>query len=374
MVIGVPKEIKDGEHRVALTPAGVRALRERGHRVLVETEAGAGSRISEAEYRRAGARMIAATEELWASSEMVMKVKEPLPAEYPHLRPDQILFTYLHLASSRELTHALLESGVIGLGYETVQTDDGALPLLVPMSEIAGKLSIQIGAHLLEVQNGGRGTLLGGVPGVPPAEVVIVGCGVVGTNAAKVAAGMGAHATILDINHSRLKYLDDVLGENVITVYANAYAIERAASYADLLVGAVLVAGARAPKVVTRQMVRRMRPGAVIVDVAVDQGGCVETIRATSFSDPTYLVGQVLHFAVPNIPAAVPRTARHALTNATLPLALEIADKGLAEAVRTNQAIARGVNIAQGRMVHPAVAAAFRMKPTPLDSIKLPEA
>ena len=374
MVIGVPKEIKDGEHRVALTPAGVRALRERGHRVLVETEAGAGSRISEAEYRRAGARMLAATEELWASSEMVMKVKEPLPAEYPHLRPDQILFTYLHLASSRELTHAQLESGVIGLGYETVQTDDGALPLLVPMSEIAGKLSIQIGAHLLEVQNGGRGTLLGGVPGVPPAEVVIVGCGVVGTNAAKVAAGMGAQVTILDINHSRLKYLDDVLGANVITVYANAYAIERAASYADLLVGAVLVPGARAPKVVTRQMVRRMRPGAVIVDVAVDQGGCVETIRATSFSDPTYLVGQVLHFAVPNIPAAVPRTATHALTNATLPLALEIADKGLAEAVRTNQAIARGVNIAQGRMVHPAVAAAFRMKPTPLDSIKLPEA
>jgi len=374
MVIGVPKEIKDGEHRVALTPAGVRAFRERGHRVLVETEAGAGSRISDAEYRKAGARILAEAEELWASAEMVMKVKEPLPAEYRRLRPGQILFTYLHLASSRELTHALLESGVIGLGYETVQTDDGALPLLVPMSEIAGKMSIQIGANLLEVQNGGRGTLLGGVPGVPPAEVVIVGCGVVGTNAAKVAAGMGAHVTILDINHSRLKYLDDVLGENVITVYANAYTIERAASYADLLVGAVLVAGARAPKVVTRQMVRRMRPGAVIVDVAVDQGGCVETIRSTTFSDPTYLVGHVLHFAVPNIPAAVPRTATHGLTNATLPLALEIADKGLKAAVRTNQAIARGVNIAQGHMVHPAVAAAFRMKPTPLDSIRLPEA
>jgi alanine dehydrogenase len=373
MIIGVPREIKDGEHRVALTPAGVRAIRERGHRVLVETEAGAGSRISDAEYRKAGARVLSEAEEVWAAANMVLKVKEPLPREHPRLRPNQILFTYLHLASSRELTHALLESGIIALGYETVQTDDGSLPLLVPMSEIAGKLSIQIGAHLLEVQNGGRGTLLGGVPGVPPAEVVILGCGVVGTNAAKVAAGMGAHVTILDINHSRLKYLDDVLGENVVTVYANAYAIERSASYADLFVGAVLVAGARAPKLVTRRMVRKMRPGAVIVDVAVDQGGCVDTIRPTSFSDPTYLVGHVLHFAVPNIPSAVPRTATHALTNATLPWALEIADKGLAQAVRTNAAIARGVNIAQGHVVHPAVAAAFRMKAMPLDSIEFPE-
>lgn len=373
MVIGVPKEIKDGEHRVALTPAGVRAFREHGHRVLVETEAGAGSRISDAEYRKAGARMLSEREELWAHAEMVMKVKEPLSVEYLCLRPGQILFAYLHLASSRELTHALLESGVTGLGYETVQTDDGSLPLLVPMSEIAGKMSIQIGAHLLEVQNGGRGTLLGGVPGVPPAEVVILGCGVVGTNAAKVAAGMGAHVTVLDINHSRLKYLDDVLAENVITVYANAYTVEQAIRYADLIIGAVLVPGARAPKLVTRRMVRNMRPGAVIVDVAVDQGGCVETIRATSFSDPTYVVGHVLHFAVPNIPAAVPRTATHALTNGTLAWALEVADKGLAEAVRSNPAIARGVNISQGHVLHPAVAAAFRMKPTPLESIRFPE-
>ncbi len=373
MIIGVPREIKDGEHRVALTPAGVRAFRDRGHRVLVETEAGSGSKISDSDYRKAGARIVSKADDLWAAADMVMKVKEPLPAEYHRLREDLILFTYLHLASSRKLTRALLDSGVAALGYETVQTDDGALPLLVPMSEIAGKLSIQMGAHLLEVQQGGRGTLLGGVPGVPPAEVVILGCGVVGGNAAKVAAGMGAHVTVLDINHNRLKYLDDVMGENVVTVYANPYTIERAASYADLFVGAVLVPGARAPKLLTRKMVRRMRPGAVVVDVAVDQGGCIETIHPTSFSEPTYLVGHVLHFAVPNIPAAVPRTATHALTNATLPWALEIADKGLREAVSGNPALARGLNVAGGHVVHPGVAATFHMKPSSLDQLQLPE-
>ncbi len=371
MVIGVPREIKDGEKRVALTPAGVRALREHGHTVLVEASAGGGSRISDTDFRRAGAQIAASAKSVYTRGQMVLKVKEPLPPEYGLLRPGQILFTYLHLASSRELLQALLHAKVAAIGYETVQTDDGQLPLLLPMSEIAGKMSIQIGAHLLEAVNGGRGTLLGGVPGVPPAEVVILGCGTVGTNAAKVAAGMGAHVTILDINHDRLKYLDDVLGANVITVYANTYSIERSAAYADLFIGAVLVAGARAPKLLTRDMVRGMKPGSVIVDVAVDQGGCVETIRPTSYSRPTYVLYDVLHYAVPNIPAAVPRTATHALTNATLPWALEIADKGLPEAVRTSRALARGVNVAEGQVVHPAVADAFHMRRVPLEELEL---
>jgi alanine dehydrogenase len=373
MVIGVPRETKDGEQRVAITPAGVRAFRDHGHRVLVESRAGEGSRILDAEYRRAGARIASEARHVLERADMVLKVKEPLPPEYAMLRSGQILFTYLHLASSRELVHALLRSGVTALGYETVQTDSGALPLLVPMSEIAGKMSVQIGARLLEAQAGGRGTLLGGVPGVPPAEVVILGCGVAGTNAAKVAVGMGAHVTILDINHDRLKYLDDVLSGNVITVYANAYSIERAASYADLLIGAVLVAGARAPKLVTRAMLRKMKPGSVIVDISVDQGGCIETMHATSYSDPIYVVNDVVHYGVPNIPAAVPRTSTLALTNATLPWALDIADKGLELALRTNPALARGLNILRGRVTHAAVAQAFHMRPAKWEEL-LPQA
>lgn len=373
MLVGVPREIKDGEARVATNPGGVRALREHGHQVLVETGAGEGSRISDREFREAGARICRSPEDLYARAEMLLKVKEPLPAEYDLLRPGQVLFTYLHLASSDTLTEALLDSGAIALGYETVQTDQGALPLLVPMSEIAGKMSIQIGARLLEAGSGGRGTLLGGVPGVPPAEVVILGCGVVGTNAAKVALGMGAHVTILDVDHGRLKYLDDVLGGNVITVYANAYSIERAASYADLLVGAVLVPGAPAPKLLTRKMVRQMKDGAAVVDVAVDQGGCVATIRPTSYSDPTYVLHGIIHYGVPNIPAAVPRSSTHALTNATLSWTLEIADKGIATALAENRALARGVNVARGRVVHPAVAETFGMNAVPLDQIDLME-
>jgi alanine dehydrogenase len=373
MLVGVPREIKDGEARVATNPGGVRAFREHGHQVLVETGAGEGSRISDREFREAGARITRSPEDLYARAEMILKVKEPLPAEYDLLRPGQVLFTYLHLASSDTLTEALLDCGVIALGYETVQTDQGALPLLVPMSEIAGKMSIQIGARLLEAGSGGRGTLLGGVPGVPPAEVVILGCGVVGTNAAKVALGMGAHVTILDVDHDRLKYLDDVLGGNVITVYANAYSVERAASYADLLIGAVLVPGAPAPKLLTRKMVRRMKSGAAIVDVAVDQGGCVATIRPTSYSEPTYVLHEIIHYGVPNIPAAVPRSSTHALTNATLSWALQIADKGIAAALAENPALARGVNVARGRVVHPAVAEAFNMKAAPLDEIDLME-
>jgi alanine dehydrogenase len=373
MVVGVPKEIKDGEQRVAVSPAGVRTLREHGHRVLVQTGAGEGSKISDGEFRKAGARVIAEAPEMFSRADLILKVKEPLPMEYRLLRRGQAVFTYLHLASSRELLDALLASEVIAFGYETVQTEDGTLPLLVPMSEIAGKMSIQIGARLLEAQSGGRGTLLGGVPGVPPAEVTILGCGVVGTNAAKVAAGMGAHVTILDIDHNRLKYLDDVLRGNVITAYANACSIERACRYADLLIGAVLVPGARAPKLVSRSMVRRMKAGSVIVDVAVDQGGCVATIHPTSYSEPTYQAHGVLHYGVPNMPAGVPRTATHALTNATLPWVLEVADKGPAGAVRTNRALARGLNVGLGHLVHPAVAQAFRMRATPLDDLPLPE-
>jgi len=362
MIIGVPKEIKDGEQRVAITPAGVRAFCDRGHTVLVEARAGEGSRILDTEYRRAGARVVSQVRQVFERAEMVLKVKEPLPPEYPLLRRGQILFTYLHLASSRELVDALLDSGVHALGYETVQTDSKALPLLIPMSEIAGKMSVQIGARLLEAQAGGRGTLLGGVPGVPPAEVVILGCGVAGTNAAKVAVGMGAHVTILDIDHDRLKYLDDVLRGNVITVYANAYTIERACAYADLFIGAVLVAGARAPKLVTRAIVRKMKPGSVIVDISVDQGACVETMHPTSYSEPTFVVSDVVHYGVPNIPAAVPRTSTLALTNATLSWALEIADKGLERALKANPALARGLNVMAGRLTHAAVAQAFRMR------------
>jgi alanine dehydrogenase len=373
MLIGVPREIKDGEARVATNPAGVRTFREHGHQVIVEAGAGEGSRIADREFRGAGARITRRPADLYARAEMILKVKEPLPAEYDLLRPGQVLFTYLHLASSRELTEALLDRGVIALGYETVQTDAGALPLLTPMSEIAGKMSVQIGARLLEAEFGGRGTLLGGVPGVPPAEVVILGCGVVGANAAKVALGMGAHVTILDVDHDRLKYLDDVLGGNVITVYANAYSIERAASYADLLIGAVLVAGAPTPQLVTRKMVRQMKDGAAIVDVAVDQGGCVATIRPTSHSEPTYVLHGIIHYGVPNVPAAVPRSSTHALTNATLPWALEIADKGLSDALADNCALARGVNLARGRVVHPAVAKAFGMEATAVAEIDLTE-
>ena len=362
MLVGVPREIKDGENRVAITPAGVSALRHHGHQVLVETGAGEGSGYDDAEYHDAGAEIAATAAEVFERAQLMLKVKEPLPPEYPLLRKDLVLFTYLHLASSEELTRSLLAAGITAIGYETVQTDSGALPLLIPMSEVAGKMAVQVGARYLECDFGGRGTLIGGVPGVPPAEVVIIGCGVVGINAAKVAMGLGAHVTILDVDHERLRYLDDIMHGNVITVYSNPYSVGRAARYADLLVGAVLVAGARAPKLVTEDMVRGMKRGAVIVDVAVDQGGCVETIRPTSHSNPVYTLHGVIHYGVPNIPAAVPRTATHALTNATLPYALDLADYGLDEALRRNAALRRGLNLRAGRVMHPAVAAAFGMQ------------
>jgi len=363
MLVGVPREIKDGENRVAITPAGVTALRRHGHQVLVETRAGQGGGYDDAEYRDAGADIALAAQEVFAQAQLLLKVKEPLPQEYPLLRPDLVLFTYLHLASSEGLTRALRDSRITAIGYETVQTDSGALPLLIPMSEVAGKMAVQVGARYLESDFGGRGTLVGGVPGVPPAEVVIIGCGVVGINAAKVAIGLGAHVTILDVDHERLRYLDDIMHGNLITVYSNPLNIGRAAGYADLLIGAVLVAGARAPKLVTEDMVRGMKRGAVIVDVAVDQGGCVETIRPTTHSAPVYVQHGVIHYGVPNIPAGVPRTATLALTNATLPYALDLADYGLEEALRRNPALRRGLNLRAGEVIHPAVAAAFGIEP-----------
>jgi alanine dehydrogenase len=368
MIVGVPKEIKEGENRVAITPAGVRAFVENGHRVLVQRRAGLASGLSDDSYRKAGARLVS-QREVWRTAGMVLKVKEPLPTEYPYLRKGMILFTFLHLASSRETARALLENHVSAVGYETVEKEDGSLPLLRPMSEVAGRLAVQMGAYFLSAHRGGRGILVGGVPGVPPAEVVIVGCGAVGLNAAKVAIGMGAHVTILDINHDRLQYLDDVMHGNVITVYSNPHTLERSAKYADLLVGAALVPGARAPLLITAQMVKQMKPGSVIVDVAVDQGGCIETTRPTTHANPTFVRCGVLHYCVTNMPAAVPRTSTFALTNATLRFALEIAGKGLAQAMRDNSALARGLNVAAGKCFHPAVAAALRLPAHPLPEI-----
>ncbi|AEB11993.1 alanine dehydrogenase [Marinithermus hydrothermalis] len=364
MVIGVPKEIKTLENRVALTPGGVESLVRRGHTVLVERGAGVGSGISDAEYEAAGAQLVEAAE-AWGA-ELVVKVKEPLPEEYPYLREDLVLFTYLHLAADEALTRALLEAGTAAIAYETVQLANGALPLLTPMSEVAGRMATQVGAHFLEKSQGGRGVLLGGVPGVPPASVVILGGGTVGTNAAKIALGMGAQVTILDVNHARLQYLDDVFGGRIITVTSNEANIKRAVQHADLLIGAVLIPGAKAPKLVTREMLPTMKEGAVIVDVAVDQGGCVETIRPTTHADPTYVVDGVVHYGVANMPGAVPRTSTFALTNQTLPYLLRLAEKGL-NALKEDPALLKGLNTLAGRVTHPAVAEAFSLAYTPPD-------
>jgi alanine dehydrogenase len=359
MLIGIPTEIKDGENRVAATPAGVYTLTGDGHTVLVQAGAGLGSSITDAEYAEAGARIVRGAAKVFGQAEMILKVKEPLEPEFALLRPDHLLFTYLHLASSAPLTRALLGIGLTGVAYETIQEADGRLPLLMPMSEVAGKLATQMGAWCLEKHQGGRGILLGGVPGVPPAEVVIIGCGSVGISAAKIAIGMGAHVTVADINHDRLKYLDDVMHGNVTTLYSNPYNVTRAAAWADLLIGAVLIPGARAPKLVSEEAVRGMKPGAVIVDVAVDQGGCVATIRPTSHSQPTYVKHGVVHYGVTNMPAAVPRTSTFALTNATLPYVRTIARHGLDAAMAADPALALGLNVRAGEIVHPAVREAF---------------
>ncbi len=367
MIVGVPREIKTAEERVALTPAGVRALGERGHRVLVERGAGLGSGIRDGEYAAAGATLESA-ERVWAAAEMIIKVKEPLPPEYPRLRAGQVLFTYLHLAAAPDLARQVAKADVIAIGYETVQRSDGSLPLLTPMSEVAGRLAVQEGAYYLGRAHGGRGILLSGVPGVPRGNVVVVGAGTVGLNAAKAAVGLGADVSVLDVNLGRLRHLDDLFGSRVVTLASNSFNIDQVTQRADLLIGAVLIAGARAPVLVTRAMVERMKPGAVIVDVAVDQGGCIATIRPTTLDEPVYRVGDVVHYGVANMPALVPRTSTFALANATLPYAVELADRGPVAAVRENPDLGKGVNVWRGRVVHPGVAAALEEAPTPLDA------
>lgn len=360
MIIGVPKEIKEGENRVALTPAGVYALVQDGHSVFVETNAGSGSGLSDAEYAGQGAQIVSKGE-VFGHPELIVKVKEPLEEEWPYLQEGKILFTYLHLASSLELTVGLLNKGITGVAYETVQDNYGNLPLLIPMSEVAGRMAIQLAMHFLEAEYGGRGILLSGVPGVPPAEVLILGCGVTGYNAARVAAGQGAHVTLIDINYGRLKYADDVLHGRVMTLFSDPYTIKRAVANADVLVGAVLIPGAKAPVLVTEDMVASMKAGAVIVDVSVDQGGSIETTRPTTHGRPTYKVHGVIHYGVPNMPASVPRTSTAALTNATLPYIRAIASKGLKKAAEEDAGLASGINLARGVLTHPAVAQSFNM-------------
>jgi alanine dehydrogenase len=356
MVIGVPKEVKDHETRVGLVPSGVLALREAGHTVLVETRAGEGSSLPDEEYSRAGARIVNKASEVWSDVDLVVKVKEPQPSEYQFFRPGLLLFTYLHLAPAPELTDHLLKYGVNGVAYETIVEADGSLPLLTPMSEVAGRMSVQVGAQYLEGPMGGRGVLLGGVPGVAPANVAILGAGVVGTNAAKVAVGMGAHVTVIDKNLNRLRELDDIFSGLIVTLASNVYTISDTLKHADLVIGGVLIPGTSAPKLVRRDMISMMKPGSVVVDVAIDQGGCFETSRPTTHTDPIYFVESVLHYCVANMPAAVPHTSTFALTNATFPYLMELANKGLEQACAGHPALRAGVNTYRGEITHAGVA------------------
>ncbi len=369
MIIGLPKEIKDNEYRVGLTPAGVKTLRDAGHTVLVEAGAGVGSGISDDEYCAAKGEIVETAEEVWARAEMIVKVKEPVGPEYQRMREDQLLFTYLHLAPLPELTKVLLERGVTGIAYETITNEEGHLPLLTPMSEVAGRMSIQVGAHYLQKPEGGRGVLMGGVPGVLPAKVVIIGGGVVGINAAKMAVGLGANVVILDKNLDRLRYLDDVFGSRVKTLASNPYTVQEAIANADLVIGAVLIPGASAPKLVTREMLKTMQKGAVIVDVAVDQGGCIETTRPTTHSSPTFYVDDVLHYCVANMPGAVPRTSTFALTNATLPFAVKLANLGFIEAIKSDPHLKNGVNTYAGHITYRAVAESQGLPYKPIDEL-----
>lgn len=368
MIIGVPKEIKTREYRVGMTPAGVRQLVARGHTVLVEATAGEGSGLRDEAYVQAGAKIVSSAAEVWGKADMVMKVKEPLPAEYEYFRPGLVIYTYLHLAAEPTLTKKLLEKKVRAVAYETIQTTDGGLPLLRPMSEVAGKMAVQVGATTLEKWRGGKGVLLGGVPGTRRGRVVILGGGVVGRNAAKIAIGMGAHVTILDINGNTMDYLEDVFGTSVETLYSNSANIEEAVTRADLVVGAVLVPGAVAPKLVDEALVAKMEKGSVIVDVAVDQGGCIATCRPTSHDQPTYEVHGVVHYCVPNMPGAVSHTSTFALTNTTMQYALALADKGVVRAVKEDPALALGVNCWDGACTYEAVAQAHNVPFTPLQT------
>ena len=362
MIIGVPKEIKDNEYRVGITPGGVRQLVGTGHQVLVEMGAGEGSGFSDREYETSGAKIVSTNADAW-SAQMVVKVKEPQPSEYGFMRPDLVLFTYLHLAAEDRLTREMMARELTAIAYETVELPNGNLPLLMPMSEVAGRMAIQIGAYYLEKMNGGRGKLLAGVPGVRPADVAIIGAGVVGTNAAQVALGMGAHVMIIDINLDRLRYLDEIMGGRLITLSSNPLNIAETVQRADLLVGAVLMKGAKAPKLVTREMISSMNAGSVVVDVSVDQGGCVETTQPTTHSNPTFLVDGVIHYCVANIPGTVPRTSTYALSNATLPYVVKLANMGAKAAIQADPSLAKGVNIYKGKITYPAVAEALGLEP-----------
>jgi len=359
MIIGVPKEIKNNENRVALTPAGAQELAKRGHSVHVQKNAGADSGFTNEEYAKAGAKITATAEDVFSLAEMIIKVKEPIEQEYKLIKKDQLVFTYFHFASYEPLTKAMIASGAICLAYETVEREDRSLPLLIPMSEVAGRMSIQEGAKYLEKPLKGRGILLGGVPGVKPAKVLVLGAGIVGTHAAKIAAGMGADVTILDVNLNRLRYLDDVMPKNVHTMVSNEYTIRELVKDHDLIIGAVLIPGAKAPMLVTRDMLKTMRPGTVLVDVAVDQGGCIETCTPTTHENPTFIIDDVVHYCVANMPGAVPYTSTLALTNATLPYAVRLANYGWKQACRENADLKKGLNIIQGEVVYKGVADAF---------------
>lgn len=369
MVIGVPKEIKSNENRVALTPGGAMELIKRGHTVYVQSTAGIGSGFEDADYTEAGAVILPTAEDVWDIAQMIMKVKEPIAEEYGRCKKDQLIFTYFHFASSEELTHAMIKSGAVCLAYETVETKDRQLPLLIPMSEVAGRMAIQQGAKFLEKPVKGRGVLLGGVPGVPPGKVLVLGGGIVGTQAAKMAAGLGAQVTLMDVSLNRLRYLSDVMPSNVITMFSSEYNIRRLIADHDLIVGAVLIPGAKAPKLITRDMLKLMRPGTVLVDVAVDQGGCFETTKATTHADPTYIIDDVVHYCVANMPGAVPFTSTVALTNATLPYALQLAGKGWKKACQENNELKLGLNVVGGKVVYQGVADAFGLEMTSVESV-----
>lgn len=369
MIIGVPKEIKQSENRVALTPAGVMEFTRHGHVVYIQTKAGEGSGFSDEDYMQAGAHILPSIEDVYKTAEMIIKVKEPIEKEYALIRADQLLFTYFHFASYEPLTKAMIASNAVCLAYETVESADRSLPLLVPMSEVAGRMAIQQGAKYLEKPQQGRGVLLGGVPGVPPAKVLVLGGGIVGTQAAKMAAGLGAMVTILDVSLKRLRYLSDVMPANVTTMYSNEFTIRRLIKNHDLIIGAVLIPGAKAPHLITREMLKEMRPGTVVVDVAVDQGGCIETCKPTTHDEPTYIIDNVVHYCVANMPGAVPYTSTIALTNATLPYALQLANKGWKKACAENQELKLGLNVVHGKVVYQGVADAFNLPYTPVDQV-----
>ena len=359
MKIGIPKEIKNNENRVGMTPAGIFELTKRNHTVYVQKTAGVGSGFTDEDYQNAGAELLDTIQDVYASSDMIVKVKEPIAEEYPFIQSHHVVFTYFHFASSEALTKAMINSGAVCIAYETVEDEDGSLPLLTPMSEVAGRMAIQQGAKYLEKPIKGRGVLLGGVPGVPPGKVLVLGAGTVGIQAAKMAAGLGAHVTIMDINMKQLRYVNDVMPNHVVTEFSSEYNIRQRIKNHDLIVGGVLIKGAKAPKLITKDMLKDMRPGTVIVDVAVDQGGCIETTKATTHEDPTYIVDDVVHYCVANMPGAVPYTSTLALTNVTLPYVIKLADKGWQKACESDMSLAKGLNVVDGRIVYQEIADAF---------------